>query len=67
MVKKEINIYNWLVSEAVQTRTGFPAWLFEHFRQSVVGQVEFVGFVLGKSDRTYQRLAARMRWGKEET
>lgn len=62
-LKKEITVYRWLVSEAVLRRGQFQAWLFDPFRKSLEGQVEFAGFVLGKSDRGYQKLQARMRWG----
>jgi RNA-directed DNA polymerase len=62
-LKKEVNVYNWLVSEAVRERALFPSWLFDQFRKSLNGQVEFAGFVLGKNDREYQKMAAKMRWG----
>ena len=39
--------------------TTFP----HQFRKSLAGQVEFVGFVLGKGDRGYQKLAAKLNWG----
>lgn len=62
-LKKEIAIYRWLVSEAAQRRGMFHAWLFDQFRKSLVGQVEFAGFVLGKGDRVYQRLVGKLMWG----
>jgi len=62
-VKKEIAIYRWLVDETAQRRGLFPAWLFDQFRKSLAGQVEFAGFVLGKGDRGYQRLVGRLNWG----
>lgn len=62
-LKREVNIYHWMVAETVQKRGIFPAWLFEQFRKSLSGQIEFAGFVLGKSDRTYQKLAGKLAWG----
>lgn len=62
-LKKEVAIYRWLISETVQERGFFQHWLFEQFRQSIAGQVEFAGFVLGKGDRMYQRLVGKLRWG----
>jgi hypothetical protein len=48
----------WLTSTAVRERGLFHAWTFDQFRQSVHGQVEFVGFVLGKESGEYRKLAA---------
>jgi len=42
----ELAICRWLVGEASQ-----HSWLFDQFRRSLAGQVEFAGFVLGKRDR----------------
>jgi len=62
-LKKEITVYRWFMTEAVQRRGQFHAWFFEPFRKSLEGQVAFAGFVLGKGDRGYQKLVGRMRWG----
>ncbi len=62
-LKKELNIYRWLVSEASQRRGIFQTWLFEQFRRSLAGQVEFAGFVLGKGDRGYQKMVGKLQWG----
>lgn len=62
-LKREINIFHWLMAEAVQKRGIFPFWFFDHFKKSLQGQVEFAGFVLGKSDRQFKKLAARLAWG----
>lgn len=58
-LKQEIKILEWLTSEATRERGLFHAWTFDRFRQSVRGQIEFVGFVAGKNDRIYRKLAAR--------
>ncbi len=60
-LKREINIYHWMVAETVQKRGIFPAWFFDQFRKSLAGQVEFVGFVLGKGDRMYRKLHGKMQ------
>jgi RNA-directed DNA polymerase len=62
-LKKELGIYRWLVSEASQRRGLFQSWLFDQFRRSLAGQVEFAGFVLGKGDRGYQKLVGKLQWG----
>lgn len=62
-LKQEIKIYRWLMSEAVRERGLFHIYVFDRFRQSVLGQVEFVGFVLGKDHREYRKLAGKVRWG----
>lgn len=56
-LQQEIKILCWLTSTAVRERGLFHAWTFDRFRQSVRGQVEFVGFVLGKESREYRKLA----------
>ena len=58
-LKKEISIYQWLVSETVIKRGLYQAWLFDPFRQSIEGQLEFTGFILGKNDRTYLKMRAK--------
>ena len=58
-LKEEVRILRWLLSEAVRERGIFHAYVFDRFRQSVRGQVEFVGFVRGKADRTYRKLAVK--------
>jgi RNA-directed DNA polymerase len=62
-LKKEVAIYRWLMTEAVQERGLFPNWLFDQFRKSVAGQLEFVGFILGKNDVVFKKLDAKLRWG----
>jgi RNA-directed DNA polymerase len=62
-LKKEIAIYHWLVSETVQQRGIFQSWLFDQFRQSIIGQLEFAGFVLGKNDRVYRKLSVKLALG----
>ncbi len=62
-LKREINIYHWLMAEAVQKRGIFPFWFFDQFKKSLQGQVEFAGFVLGKNDRVFKKMAARLAWG----
>jgi len=59
-LKQEIRILRWLTSTAVRERGLFHAWTFDQFRQSVHGQVEFVGFVLGKESGEYRKLAAEV-------
>ncbi len=58
-LKEEVRMLRWLLSEAVRERGIFHAYVFDRFRQSVRGQVEFVGFVLGKDDRVYRKLAGK--------
>lgn len=60
-LKQEIKMYRWLMSEAVRERGLFHAWVFDRFRQSVAGQVEFVGFILGKDHSEYRKLAGMVR------
>ncbi len=62
-LKQEIHIYEWLMSEAVRQRGLFHAFVFDNFRRSVLGQVEFVGFVEGKDSSMFRKLAAKVRWG----
>lgn len=62
-LKQEIRIYQWLMSEAVRQRGLFHAFVFDNFRRSVMGQVEFVGFVEGKDSAVFRKLAAKVRWG----
>lgn len=62
-LKQEIKIYQWLMSEAVRERGLFHAFVFDTFRRSVLGQVEFVGFVEGKDSSMFRKLAAKVRWG----
>jgi len=62
-LKQEIHIYEWLMSEAVRQRGLFHAFVFDNFRRSVLGQVEFVGFVEGKDSGVFRKLAAKVRWG----
>ncbi|MCB0544816.1 MAG: RNA-directed DNA polymerase [Saprospiraceae bacterium] len=62
-LKQEIKIYTWLMSEAVRERGLFHAWVFDRFRRSVQGQIEFLGFILGKDHREYRKLAGKVRWG----
>jgi hypothetical protein len=57
-LRQEIKILRWLTSTAVRERGLFHAWTFDQFRQSVHGQIEFVGFVLGKESGEYRKLAA---------
>jgi hypothetical protein len=57
------SIYRWLVSEASQRRGLFQSWLFDQFRRSLAGQVEFAGFVLGKGDRGYLKLLGKLQLG----
>ena len=59
-LKEEVRILRWLLSEAVRERGIFHAYVFDRFRQSVRGQVEFVGFVLGKEDRMYRKLVGKV-------
>lgn len=59
-LKEEVRILAWLLSEAVRERGIFHAYVFDRFRQSVRGQVEFVGFVLGKEDRVYRKLVGKV-------
>ena len=63
MLKKEVAIYRWLLEETVQNRALVPVWFFDQFHKSLSGQVEFAGFVLGRSDRVYKKLAGKLRWG----
>ncbi len=60
-LKQEIQMYRWLMTEAVRERGLFHAYVFERFRQSVQGQLAFVGFVLGKDHAEYRKLAAKIR------
>lgn len=59
-LQQEIKIYRWLMSEAVRERGLFHAYVFDRFRQSVQGQVAFVGFILGKDHAQYRKLVAKM-------
>jgi len=59
-LKEEVKILRWLMSEAVRERGIFHAYVFDKFRQSVQGQVAFVGFMLGKESRAYRKLAAKV-------
>ena len=62
-LKQEIQIYEWLMSEAVRQRGLFHAFVFDNFRRSVLGQVEFVGFVEGKDSSVFRKMASKVRWG----
>ncbi len=55
-LKQEIKILRWFMSEAVRERGMFHAYAFDRFRQSLQGQVAFVGFVLGKDSRAYRKI-----------
>jgi RNA-directed DNA polymerase len=59
-LKEEIRILRWLNSEAVRERGLFHAFVFEKFRESIRGQIAFVGFVSGKDSRTYRKLAGKI-------
>lgn len=59
-LKQEIQMYRWLMTEAVRERGLFHAYVFDRFRQSVQGQVSFVGFVLGKDHAEYRKLMAKI-------
>jgi len=59
-LKQEIRMYRWLMSEAVRERGLFHAYVFDRFRQSVQGQVAFVGFVLGKDHGEYRKLLTKI-------
>jgi RNA-directed DNA polymerase len=58
-LRSEIKVYRWLMSEAVRERGLFHAYVFDRFRQSVTGQVSFVGFVMGKDSAEYRKLVAK--------
>jgi len=60
-LKKEVQMYGWLMSEAVKERGLFHAYVFDKFRRSVQGQIVFVGFVLGKEHPEYRKLAAKVK------
>jgi hypothetical protein len=62
-LKQEIKIYRWLMSEAVRERGLFHAFVFDRFKKSVLGQIEFLGFVLGKDHKEYRKMAGKVRWG----
>lgn len=62
-LKKEIKVYRYLVSEAVRSRELFPSWIFDQFRRSVAGQLEFAGMVLGRDDRVFRKLAGEFHFG----
>ncbi len=62
-LKQEIRVYRWLMSEAVRERGLFHAFVFDRFKKSVLGQIEFVGFVLGKDHSEFRKLAGKVRWG----
>ena len=62
-LKQEIKIYHWLMSEAVRERGLFHAFVFDRFKKSVLGQIEFLGFVLGRDHKEYRKLAGKVRWG----
>lgn len=62
-LKQEIKIYQWLTMEVVRERGLFHAYVFDTFRKSIQGQVEFVGFVEGKDGRLFRKLAGKVRWG----
>lgn len=59
-LKQEIKMYRWLMSESVRERGLFHAFVFDKFKKSVLGQIEFVGFVLGKDHVEYRKLARRI-------
>jgi Retron-type reverse transcriptase len=59
-LKQEVKVYTWLMTEAVRERGLFHAFVFDTFRRSVTGQVEFVGFVEGKDSAVYRKLAGRV-------
>jgi len=48
------------MSEAVRERGLFHAFVFDKFKRSVQGQLEFVGFVLGKNSTAYRKLLAKV-------
>jgi RNA-directed DNA polymerase len=62
-LKQEIKVYHWLMSETVRERGLFHAFVFDRFKKSVLGQIEFLGFVLGKGHKEYRKLAGKVRWG----
>lgn len=59
-LKQEIKVLRWFMSEAVRERGLFHAYAFDRFRQSVQGQVAFVGFVQGKDSREYRKLMVKV-------
>ncbi len=59
-LKEEVKVLRWLMSEAVRERGLFHAYVFDKFRQSVQGQIAFVGFVLGKDSKEYRKLVAKV-------
>jgi len=44
----------------VRERGLFHAYVFERFRQSVQGQLAFVGFIMGKDHSEYRKLSAKI-------
>lgn len=59
-LKEEIRIFRWLMSEAVKERGLFHVFVFDKFKQSVTGQIAFVGFMLGKDSREYRKLMVKV-------
>lgn len=60
-LKRDIKFWHWLLLEENLLRGFGTDKLMDKLRRSIMGQIQFVGFVRGKDDRKYLRLVASMQ------
>jgi RNA-directed DNA polymerase len=65
-LKREIKIYQWMVADENLHRGVFNEKSLDKFHKSVMGQINFVGFVRGKTDKKYTRLLDLLNYQAEE-
>lgn len=59
-LKKDIDLFHELTSPRTLERGIFPSKLLWRFRQSLMGQINFVKFVKGEDHKTYFKLKRRL-------
>ena len=57
-LKREIKIYQWMLTELTLQRGFFNDKMLLRFNKSIMGQINFVAFVRGKTDKKYVGLIA---------
>lgn len=63
-IEKDIALFHELTSMRILERSIFPSKLIYQFRQSIIGQISFVGFVRGKDHKTYWKLKNKLYLNK---
>lgn len=64
-LRRELRLYRWLLHDAAAERGWLHAGLLDKMRQSLAGEIAFVGFVLGREHKDYRRLAGAIKLVKE--